>query len=295
MGPVMDIENIIWIEKPFLIRPFMILAFSGWADAGEVSTSVLWYLNSRLNSTPFAELKPDNFFVWQTSETEGRRPIVDIQDGMIQSYSFTTTSFRYSKDSLQEHDLIFLVGPEPEQNWMRYASLITDFALEYRVERMILLGGTMDAIPHTAPPLISAVVSHDYLKNEVERYGIELTTYKGPSGIHNLIMMNAAQKDLESISLWSHTPHYIQVVNYLACYAVLQKLSEMLRLKIDLDVARQDSEYLYSQIDMAIAKKPELQEMLKILKTEYQKGKSTSQQAINKDFIKEIEDLFKGK
>jgi hypothetical protein len=73
------------------------------------------------------------------------------------------------------------------------------------------------------------------------------------------------------------------------------KLNALLNLNVDLEIARKDSEYLYAQVEEAIEKKPELQEYLRTLETEYQNGKPASGENINKTIIKEIEDLFRDK
>jgi hypothetical protein len=73
----------------------------------------------------------------------------------------------------------------------------------------------------------------------------------------------------------------------------MAKIDEMLGINIDLEVARKDSEYLRAQIDNAIEQKPELQEYLKTLEAEYRQGKPEIQQSVNKNIIKEIEDLLK--
>jgi hypothetical protein len=59
-------------------------------------------------------------------------------------------------------------------------------------------------------------------------------------------------------------------------------------------VARKDSENLCAQVDQAIEKKPELQEYFRMLESEYRKGKPDIREPINKNIIKEIEDLLKG-
>lgn len=289
----MDDDRLIWYEKPILNKPYMIMAFTGWANAGDVSSSILWYLITRFEASLCAELKPDQFYNYQTTDNENKRPIVNIENGMIQSFSLVTTNFWCHKNLLGQHDIIFISGPEPDHGWNEFTELILGLAVEYQVEKIITIGGTFDAIPHTAPPKISAVVSHSDLKIEVEEQGIELISYKGPSSIHSYLMLGATKKEIPMISIWSHTPHYIQVTNFIACYNVMLKISGLLDLKIDLEVARNDSEYLYTQIDQAIEKKPELQEYLKTLESEYRKGNPYDQTPISKNVMKEIEDLFK--
>ncbi len=291
----MENENLVWLDKPVITRPYMILAFQGWANAGEVPTSILWYMISRMEASLFAELKPDLFYNYQSSDAETKRPVVNIETGLIQSYSVVTTNFWFHKGKPGEHDVVFISGPEPEQGWNQFSNLILDLAQELQVEQIITLGGTFDAIPHTVAPRITGVVSQAELRVELESAGIEPITYKGPSSIHTLLMLNASKRNLPMISLWAHTPHYIQVVNFIAAYAMLTKLTDLTGINIDLDVARRDSEYLHSQVDEAIEKKPELQEYLRTLEVEYRKGKPAAEEPINKNILKEIEDLFKDK
>lgn len=288
----MESNYLTWYEKPVLKRPYMIMGFTGWSNAGEVASSVLWYLLSRYEVSLFAELKTDDFYNYQVNSSVNKRPLVEIEKGMIHSYSAVTTNFWFHRDQLSGRDIIFVSGPEPDQGWNRYTDLILDLAQEYQVEKIITLGGTFDAIPHTVPARISSVVSHTELKDEIEKLGIDLTSYKGPSSIHTLLMVNAAKKDLRMISLWSHTPHYIQVVNFIGCYQIMLKLSELLDIKFDLEVARKDSEYLKTQIDQAIEKKPELQEYLKTLEIEYRKGGAEAEEPINNSILKEIDEIF---
>ena len=288
----MESNYLTWYEKPVLKRPYMIMGFTGWSNAGEVASSVLWYLLSRYEVSLFAELKTDDFYNYQVNSSVNKRPLVEIEKGMIHSYSAVTTNFWFHRDQLSGRDIIFVSGPEPDQGWNRYTDLILDLAQEYQVEKIITLGGTFDAIPHTVPARISSVVSHTELKDEMEKLGIDLTSYKGPSSIHTLLMVNAAKKDLRMISLWSHTPHYIQVVNFIGCYQIMLKLSELLDIKFDLEVARKDSEYLKTQIDQAIEKKPELQEYLKTLEIEYRKGGAEAEEPINNSILKEIDEIF---
>jgi hypothetical protein len=84
------------------------------------------------------------------------------------------------------------------------------------------------------------------------------------------------------------------VINFIATYNLMLKISKMLNISVELGDARRDSERLYMQIEQAIAQKPDLQEHLKILEEEYRKGKPQPHKSINQNIVKEIEDLLKG-
>jgi proteasome assembly chaperone (PAC2) family protein len=289
----MENEYIIWHDRPELVKPYMVIAFDGWANAGQVASAIAWYLIGRLKATVFAEIKPDEFYIYQSSGNENKRPVASIENGLIQSLNILTTNFSYYRDPKGEHDLIMASGPEPEQNWVKYTNLILDIAREYHVAKIIAIGGSFGAIPHTVPTRITGVVNQASLIDEIKEQGIEPVTYKGPSSIYTLLMVEAAKRELPAISLWAYTPHYIQVMNFIATYNLMLKLNRMLGINVDMADARRDSEYLYSQINQAIAQKPDLQVHLKMLEDEYRKGKPQHQKSINQNIVKEIEDILK--
>jgi proteasome assembly chaperone (PAC2) family protein len=289
----MDDEFIIFHEKPDLTQPYMIIGLAGWVNAGEVPSSVVVYLISRFQATLFAELKPDEFYCYQSVGSEGKRPVVNIENGIVKSVNIVSTNFWYHKSDVGGHDVILVSGPEPDHNWAIYTDVLIQLAQEFQVAKIISLGGIFDAIPHTAPPRLTGVVSQAGLIDEAKRYGLELISYQGPSSVHSLVMVNANRANIQMLSIFAHTPHYIQVTNFMATYNLMSKLNEMLGLNIDLEVARKDSEYLCAQIDNAIREKPELREYLKMLESEYRKGKPEIRESVNKNIIKEIEDLMK--
>ncbi|MBN1188642.1 MAG: PAC2 family protein [Dehalococcoidales bacterium] len=285
-------EDIVWRERPNLAKPNLLLAFSGWGNAGQVSSAVAWYLIGRLKANVFAEIKPDEFYVYQSAGNDRKRPLVNIENGLIQTVNIVTTNFSCYHNLLGEHDLIIASGPEPEQKWVRYIDTFLDFARSYQVARIVTIGGSFDAIPHTVPVRITGVVNQANLTDEIKEQGIELINYKGPSSIYTLLMVEAAKRGIPAISLWAHTPHYVQVINFMAAYKLMLKLNRMMGIELDLADAKRDSEFLFSKIEKAIAQKPELQENLKLLEKEYRRGKTRPHKTINQNIVREIEDLL---
>jgi proteasome assembly chaperone (PAC2) family protein len=290
----MEDANLIWTEQPVLDNPLLILGFSGWSNGGEVPSSVLWYILSRFDAKIIAELKTDGFYTYNVGRADAKRPLVEIENGMIRAFSAQTLNFWAHKAELGGKDMLLVSGPEPELNWNSLTKTIINVAKFYDVEKIITLGGMFDSIPHTAPPRIQGVANYSTLVDELKEYHIEPVNYKGPSSIYGQVLVEATKNDIPAVSLWASTPHYIQVTNFIACYHLMLKLNELYGLNIDLEVASQDSKYLYKQIDDAIEKKPELAEYLKTLEKDFQKGSAPgSEEPIHKNIIKEIEDLFK--
>ena len=290
----MEDANLIWTEQPVLDNPLMILGFSGWSNGGEVPSSILWYLLSRFDAKIIAELKTDGFYTYNMGRADAKRPLVEIENGMIRAFTAQTLTFWAHKAELGGKDLILVSCPEPELNWNSLTKSIINVAKYYDVEKIVMLGGMFDSIPHTAPPRIQGLANYLTLRDELTDHGIEPVNYKGPSSIYGLVMIESTKNDIPAVSLWASTPHYIQVTNFIGCYNMMLKLNELYELNIDLEVASQDSKYLYQQINDAIKKKPELAEYLKTLEKDLHRGSAaTPEEPINKNIIKEIEDLFK--
>jgi proteasome assembly chaperone (PAC2) family protein len=290
-----DKENLTWFENPALSHPYLIIGYEGWPDAGNVSSRVLSYLSSAFSPILFAKLKPADFYSVQSSAGETRRPQAIIEKGIVKSLEMTTTSFGWVKDKQNRHDLMFIYGPEPELSLEKYVQIVINLVKMYKIEKIVAIGGTFAAIPHTIAAKVTASISHQNLKDEIKSKGIELTDYTGPVSIQTLLLTAAAKEDIPMINLWGHTPHYIQVPNTMGCYELLVKLDLLLDLKIDLEEARLAGERLYEQIDKAISMKPELQKFLKILEIGYRKDNISREQPINEKIVKEIERLLNEK
>jgi proteasome assembly chaperone (PAC2) family protein len=291
----MKSENLTIYEKPKLVKPYLVIGFEGWPDAGRVSSGVVSYLRDKLDTSRLAELRPDDFYLFQSADAESRRPVADIENGLVAALDLPATTFWFYKKEGSAHDLIVALGREPELRWQDYVNLILDLAQEFGVVRIYMVGGTYDVVPHTMEPIMAAVLSTPGLEPEVKAYGIPPINYRGPSSIHTLLLVSAVKRNIEAVSLWGYVPHYVQVPNTKVCYGVLSRLAKMLGVTLDLEDMRQGSQHLDEMVDKAVAQKPELQEYVRRLELEYGKGKDELGEPLKEDIIREIEDFLKGK
>ncbi len=289
----MNKKSLFIYERPKLVKPYLIMAFEGWPDAGRVASASVTYLRDKLVARQMAEVEPDDFYVFQSPAGDLRRPTVEIKNGLASSLNMPATAFWFYKGERSPHDLIILLGREPDLRWRGYADLILGFAREQRVERIYALGGTFDVVPHTIEPLVGAVLGAPELGAEVAQQGVQLINYRGPSSIHSEILLEAGRRGIPALALWGYVPHYVQVPNARVCHAVLRRLTRMLRLDVDLAQLERDGRHLTETIDRAVAEKPELAEYVKRLEAEYGKGRETSGEPLNEDIIREIEDFLK--
>ena len=280
-------------ERPKLSKPYLVMGFEGWPDAGKVSSGVISYLRDKLAAKKLAEIKPDDFYLFQSSGAEVGRPVVDVQDGLVKAQSLPTTTFWFYKSKESARDLILALGREPEMRWDDYVSLVLGLAQEFGVVRIYTMGGTYDVVPHTIEPLVGVVVSTPSLETEMREYDVQPINYRGSSSIHSAFLVSAGKSKIEMISLWGYVPHYVQVPNTKVCYHVLSKLTKMLEVSLNLDDIGQKSAQLDEMIDKAVSQKPELQDYVRRLEAEYSQGKYEIGETLKEDIIKDIEDFLK--
>lgn len=291
----MNMESLIIYERPNLVQPYLVMGFEGWPDAGRVSSGVVGYLKDKLQAKKFAEVKSDDFYVFQSPGVELRRPLTNIEDGLVKTLNLPSTTFWFYKNERSSHDLMISLGMEPELGWNKYVDLVLDLAQEFGVERIYTIGGTYDRVPHTVEPVITVVLNDPSLKGEMRKYGVELTTYEGPCSVHTVLLVSAGKRGLKTAGLWGHAPHYIQVPNTKVCYGMLNKLTKMLEIVVDLEDVKRAGEYLDEQVSKAIEQKAEFKDYVRRLEEEYSKGKYEVSESLREDIIKEVEDFLREK
>src|SRR4030043_240470 len=166
-------EENIYLEKPTLNEPYLIIGFEGWPNAAEVSSFALQHLIDKLEGKKFASIPIEDFY-----QTSSLRPMAVIKEGRLLELKFPGNDFYYVKNPLS-NDLILFYGIEPHLQWNVFADMMLDLAGRLEVSQFFTIGGTYDYIPHTYPPIVSAVCNHEELKEKVIQTGLELTEYSG--------------------------------------------------------------------------------------------------------------------
>ncbi len=287
----MESRSLVFLERPKLNQPDMVVALSGWADAAQVATGTVAYLVRKLEARRFAEINPDEFYNFPEL-----RPTVTVEGGVITSVRLPRSSFFFWQGGLVQRDLIFVHGVEPHHYWQRFCDLILDIADTMGVRRICTLGGLYDRIPHTVPPRISGVVNSPRLVTVLEEFGIVPIAYQGPASFHSLLLMECTRLEREAISIWGHAPFYIRMeANPMVCLALASKLAEMLGLEVDLEELRRAGEYLQDMLDRLLAENKEMALYVKRLEKEHlsQPAPSGERPEDAERIIKEVEDFLR--
>jgi len=269
-------EEVIYLERPVLHEPYLIIGFEGWPNAGEISSFALRHLIDSLGAREFASIPTENFY-----QMSSLRPMAMIKEGRLIELKSSGNHFYYVK-GLPSNDLILFSGVEPHLRWNVFADLILDLAERFRVTQVLTIGGTYDYVPHTYPPMVSSLFNHEELRERVVGAGLGLTEYSGPISIHTFILEAARKRNLDAISLWGHAPQYLQTRNVKVACSLLKKLIDLTGIEIDLSDLEKAGEYFDQQINQLVEEDPKLQEVIGKLEEAY-KGSERILQPLRKE------------
>jgi predicted ATP-grasp superfamily ATP-dependent carboligase len=201
---------------PDLRSPRMVAAFKGWNDAGGAASLAAGYLRSVTDAERFAVIDSEPFIDYQQT-----RPTVHMVDGDVRQVEWPVTELYASA----EHDLLIVLGTEPNMRWRSFSDAIVGIARKYRSQLVITMGALLADTPHTRPVPVSASASDPAL---MTRHGLARSTYEGPTGIVGVLHDSCSRAGLVSASLWAATPHYISAApNPQAALALLERLAEI--------------------------------------------------------------------
>jgi proteasome assembly chaperone (PAC2) family protein len=133
-----------------------------------------------------------------------------------------------------DRHIVLLDGTEPSLRWRTFVDGVLDLAQELGVRRLVTLGALQVDVPHTRPVPVTGFTSTPEL---AARIGLRRSTYEGPTGITGVLTVTAAQRGLDTVSLWAGVPHYLSGASYLAGAAALGRRLERL-LDTDLGLGR---------------------------------------------------------
>ncbi len=252
-------EPLIFHQRPTLRRPIVILAFSGWSDAGQSATTAVRFVAEQLGATKLASVEPEEFFDFTVV-----RPQVQLVEGLHRSIEWTTVEFSAATVGSTPHDYVFGWGPEPHLKWKSFCAAILSLAQQTGAELIVTLGGYLAEVLYSRPVPVTGFASDPERLHRIEVSG---TRYEGPTGIVGVFGDACRQAGVEHVSLWAALPHYIAALpNPRGSLALLIRLSELLELPVDLTPLKDASATFEQQINDAVAKDPKLSAYVRELK-----------------------------
>jgi len=278
-----------WNNKELLEdldNPVVITAFEGWNDAGEAATSAVKYFLDRFNAIKIGTIESEEFFDFTIS-----RPVIEIPDEQ-REIIWPATDIYVAKMSDFKHDLIIIVGHEPQLRWRTFTDQIIEIASISNSHMVITVGSLLTDIPHSRPVKVFGSSDDSDL---AQRLNLPPSTYEGPTGIVGVVNSVLREKGMSSMSLWAGVPSYVSGANSpKAALALVERLAEVLQIGIactDLEIASAAYE---RQINELVAEDMDTAEYVNQLEEDFDNKSEVEEQDGNPELlVSEVEDFLR--
>lgn len=253
------------IQIPELRSPVMVIAFSGWNDAGEAATGAVSHLLGCWTDPQFdvvpdliAEVNPEDFYDFQVN-----RPNVFVDESSVRNLTWPGTQvFSLATPSLP-HDFIVVKGVEPSMKWKTFTSDLLDLADDCEVDLIISMGAMLADTPHSRPITVSGSGAHPDI---AKRLGVEISRYEGPTGILGVIQDSCLRRGIDAISLWAAIPHYASnSPSPKATLALVNALEDFLEISIPQGLLPDEAQEWENEVTALAKEDSEVAEYVKAL------------------------------
>src|SRR5947209_11444531 len=95
-------------EQPLLRDPVVVVALGGWNDAADSATTAVKFLIDRWKPTKFAEIEPEDFYVF--TETRPTIRTANLQRSIV----WPSNQFLFHLRPEMERDIMLYLGVEPQ-------------------------------------------------------------------------------------------------------------------------------------------------------------------------------------
>ena len=218
-------EGIKITKRPRLKKPYLVVA---WPGMGEVAFKAASYLIEQLKAEEFASIQPEDFFYLTGSL---------VQKGLLSTPELPQSKFYFWKNKSGKNDLIiFVSNAQPDlARAESYSKQIIAVAKSFKIDTVVSFASMPQAIDHTQDSGVWFAATSTELSNNLKRFNLNVLNEGQISGMNGLFLGIAKREGFKGFCLLGEISLYtIQIENPKASAAVLNVLSKILDIKIDL-------------------------------------------------------------
>src|SRR4030095_131830 len=256
---MMITEPLAFESRPSLRSPVLLLAFSGWSDAGASATTAVRYLVDQLLAKKFASIDPEDFYDFSV-----QRPVVRLTESKLREIHWPSYDFYYGSGMGVDKDFVLGVGAEPQLHWRTFTETMLRFVNECHVEMIGTLGAYLDEVLYTRPVALKVCTTDPKL---MEQLDLMPSRYQGPTGIIGVLADASRKAAVPHASLWASLPHYLACLpNRGGTLALLLRLTQWLSLRVDTNPLERAAADFQAKINEAVNADPKLSAFIRELK-----------------------------
>ncbi|WP_137843533.1 PAC2 family protein [Microbacterium sp. 2FI] len=239
----------------------LVIALTGFTDAGSAVSRLVDYVRDDLDPTPLAVFSNDVLLDYRA-----RRPLVSFEQDHLTDYRPPRLELSFVHDSLGQPFLV-LTGYEPDFAWDAFARSVLDLAAAYGVATVTWVHAIPMPVPHTRP--IGTTVSGT--RSELtEAHSVWQPHTQVPSTAGHLLEFRFAEAGAHVAGFVLLVPHYLGDTEYpAAALAALDSLTVATGLVFAGDELREENREYLAKVDDQVAGSDELSRMVQGLEERY--------------------------
>ena len=243
-----------------LERPVLVVALEGWIDAGMAASGAASTLLNDLETETVAVFDADELL-----DHRARRPVLHLVAGVSEEMTWPSIEVLAAQD-LDGRDLLVLAGPEPDHSWRAFGHAVVGLAADLGCEMVVGLGAYPATVPHTRPIRLSITAGTEELAG---RWSYLRGSLDVPAGAQAVVERFAADRGMDSLTLWAQIPHYASGGAYPAgSVALLENLEAVSGLRLPRGELVEEAVETDERLDAAIARNDEHTAMLRALEAD---------------------------
>lgn len=263
--------------------PAVVIAFSGWNDAGNAASDSALYFLDKYPNEEFGRIDDERYYDFQATRPNVRQS----PDGPWLQWPHTTLQLVRHPD----RDLLVVVGPEPSLLWRTYVKELVDKLKLVEPGVVVLLGAMLSDTPHSRPLPVNM---YSYDAGLRDRLALGTSEYEGPTGIVGVVNQFLMVENIPTVSMWVSVPHYVATPpNPKAQAAVLTQLSDALQISVELDDLPVEADKWTAAVDELSQEDPDVAEYIEQL--EEAKDASDVEDATGDAIAAEFERYLRGR
>jgi predicted ATP-grasp superfamily ATP-dependent carboligase len=284
-------------ELPSIEGPRLLLALQPWIDIGSVGSMALAFIEQRWEAQEIGRLsRPGTFY-----DFSRYRPML-FREGGERRVAVPNTVLHHAK-APDGQQWLLLHALEPHANGEDYADGLMGLLQHFGVRQYYMVGSMYAPVPHTRPPVASGGSNSDALRDRLQHVGIKESNYEGPTTILATLPARALAEGIETATVIVQCPAYAQMErDYRGLHALLELLSGMFELQLDLNELGEESARQSAAMDESMAQNPQLAAMVLELERAYDSeagarstnGEQTKLSPELEGFLKDIEGRLEG-
>ncbi|MBI2169096.1 MAG: PAC2 family protein [Actinobacteria bacterium] len=236
-----------------LDAPVVVVALSGWVDAGTAGEAAARYLAEHIDGG--RELARVDLA--EIADLQATRPTIELIDGVTRNVIWPAVTFTAGRAG---RDVIVCQGPEPSLRWKAFAGEVVDLARRFGAPMVVTLGGMPSPVSHRRPMGVLATASSRSTAQEVNPVRLD---YSGPTGAQTVVQVTAGEAGISAVGLWAQVPHYLSgTVSPVAVRALLSRLRDVARVDVDLSPLDQEASSYHEQVEATVQARPDLAELV---------------------------------